>query len=106
MLLSTSFNPFLNLQLPPPAIEDTTMQPFVAMCPSTPLPGDSADMDLLSTHDNPSSLLTSVSTDHNLSIDVEKLYSSIKIKWLWDRILQTNLTEDNGGLHTPNYHII
>ena len=102
MLFTTIFNPFLNLQRPAPAIEDTTMQPLIVMCPSTPLPGKSADTDLTSTRNDLSSSLASVPANHNSSLDVEKLYSSVKIEQLWDCILQTSLTEDNSGLHAPH----
>jgi hypothetical protein len=64
-----------------------------------------ADTDLTSTHDDPSSL-ASVPTDLNPSLNDEKLYSSSEIEQLWDCILQTNLTEDNCGLHTPDYHVV
>ncbi|KIM78244.1 hypothetical protein PILCRDRAFT_11461 [Piloderma croceum F 1598] len=88
-------NPFFNLQLPVPAIEGTTMQPLVTMHPSTPLPGNLTDIDLTSTHDNPSSPLTLVPADPSPSLDVKNLYSSFEIEQLWNCIFQNNLTEDN-----------
>ena len=67
MLLATSLNPFLNIQLVGPAVEGT--QPLIVTRPSTPLPSDPADMDLTSS-------LSSVLTDLDASPDDEKLYSS------------------------------
>jgi hypothetical protein len=94
MSLATSLNPFLNIQLVGPAVEGT--QPLIVTHPSTPLPGDPADTDLMSP-------LSSVPADLNASPNDEKLYSSTEVEQLWNRVLQTNLTEDNGGLHASDY---
>ncbi|KIM79391.1 hypothetical protein PILCRDRAFT_10511 [Piloderma croceum F 1598] len=105
MSLAISLNPFLNLRLPGPGIKGTTPQPLIATHPSTLLPGNSADTDSASPQDNPSPLAP-VLTDLDPSLNDEKLYSSAEIEWLWDRILQTNLTEDNSGLHASDYHVV
>ena len=97
MSLATCLNPFLNIQLVGPAIEGT--QPLTVTCPSTPLPGDSADTDLMSP-------LSPVPADLDASPNNEKLYSSTEVKQLWNCVLQTNLTEDNGGLHASDYPIV
>jgi hypothetical protein len=35
-----------------------------------------------------------------------KLYLSPEIDKLWDHILQNSPTKNNGGLHTPDYHVV
>jgi hypothetical protein len=97
MSLATSLNPFLNIQLAGPAIKGT--QPLIITRPSTPLPGDPADTDLTSP-------LSSVPADLDASPNDEKLYSSTEVEQLWNRILQTSLTEDNGGLHASDYPVV
>lgn len=101
MSFTTHFNPFLNLQLPAPTTEGTTPYPLIATRPSTPLPDDSAGS--LTTISSP---LSSLTTDDNPPHDDEKLYPSIKIEQMWDRILQISLKEDNGGLHASDYHVV
>ena len=97
MSLATSLNPFLNFQLAGPAIEGT--QPLIDTRPSTPLPGDSADTNLTSP-------LSPVPADLDAPPYEEKLFPSTEVEQLWDRILQTSLTEDNGGLHASDYPVV
>jgi hypothetical protein len=101
MSFSTHFNPFLNLQLPAPVTEGTLPYPLIATRPSTPLPDDSAGS--LTTISSP---LSSLSTDDNPLHDNEKPYPSINIEIMWNRVLQTNLKEDNGGLLASDYHVV
>ncbi|KIM71186.1 hypothetical protein PILCRDRAFT_17297 [Piloderma croceum F 1598] len=90
MSFSTHFNPFLNLQLPAPVTEGTLPYPLIATRPSTPLPDDSAGS--LMTISSP---LSSLSADDNPLHDNKKPYPSINIEIMWNRVLQTNLKEDN-----------
>jgi hypothetical protein len=101
MSFSTHFNPFLSLQLPAPATEGTLPYPLIATRPSTPLPDDSAGS--LTTISSP---LSSLSADDNPPHDNEKPYPSINIEIMWNHVLQTNLKEDNGGLHAFDYHVV
>jgi hypothetical protein len=97
MSLATNLNPFLNFQLAGPAIKGT--QPLIITRPSTPLPSDPADTDLTSS-------LSSVPADLGASPNDENLFSSTEVEQLWDRVLQTSLTEDNGSLHASDYPVV
>jgi hypothetical protein len=50
--------------------------------------------------------LSSVPADLDALHDDEKLYLSTEVEQLWTCILQTNLTEDNSGLHASDYPVI
>ncbi|KIM86501.1 hypothetical protein PILCRDRAFT_4984 [Piloderma croceum F 1598] len=86
-------------KLPAPTTEGTNLYPPIATHPSTPLPDNSAGT--LTTISSP---LSPLLADDNPPHDDEKLYPSIKIEQMWNRILQTSLKEDNGSLHTSDYH--
>ena len=101
MSSSTQFNPFLNLQLPAPATEGAIPVPLVTTCPSTPLPDDSAGS--LTTVSPP---LSPLLADYNPLHDDEKPYPSTQIEQMWNRVLQSSLKEDNGGLHASDYHVV
>ena len=101
MSFSTHFNPFLNLQLPAPATEGTTPYPLITTRPSTPLPDNSAESVMTI-----SSPVSPLPADDNPLHDDEKLYPSTQIERMWNRVLQTSLKEDNGGLHASDYHVV
>jgi hypothetical protein len=106
MSLSTSVNPFLNLQLAGPGIKGTTTPPLIATHPSTPLPSKMADMDFTLSHHDLSLPLTSASTDPIPSHHDMKLFTSPEIEKMWDHVLQFTLSEDNSDLHASDYHIV
>jgi hypothetical protein len=63
----------------------------------TPLPDESAAVDLTPGHITPMYSVISLYPNFNLMMrDMES----------WDHLLQRSLKEDNGGLHARDYHIV
>jgi hypothetical protein len=75
--------------------EPTPTQDLVPTRPATSLPDKSAAVDLMPSHVAPTYSVASSYPNFNLMIrDMES----------WDRLLQSSLKEDNGGLQARDYH--
>jgi hypothetical protein len=75
--------------------ESTPTQDLVPTQPATPLPDESAAVDLTPSHIAPTYSVVSSYPSFNQTIrDMET----------WDHLLQCNLKGDNGGLHARDYH--
>ena len=87
-----------------PTTEDTAVAyDLIPTRPSTPLPGDSAAIDLTPSHTPPAYTLTSPpSHDENLAADIA-YHSSPNQMDFWDRTLQDSCQKKNGGLHAREY---
>jgi hypothetical protein len=92
----TEVNPLVNFEFVTPTSDNSTpMQDLVPTRPATPLPDESAAVDLTPSHIVPTySVVLSYPSFNQMIRDMET----------WDRLLQCNLKGDNGGLHARNYH--
>ena len=104
MLSAPENHPILSINPTSPSTEDTAVAYNLApMQPSTPLPGDSAAIDLTPSHSPPAYILTSPpSHDENLAADIA-YHSSPNQMDFWDRTLQDSCQKKNGGLHAREY---
>jgi hypothetical protein len=96
MLSVTEVDSLVNFEFVTPTSNNSTpMQDLVQTQPTTPLPDESAAVDLMPSHVAPMYSVVSSYPNFNLVIsDIEA----------WDRLLQSSLKEDNGGLHACDYH--
>jgi hypothetical protein len=92
----TEVDSLVNFEFVTPASDYATpMQDLVPTRPATLLPDESAAVDLTPSHIAPTYSVVSSYPNFNLMMsDMET----------WDRLLQRNLKEDNGGLHACDYH--
>jgi hypothetical protein len=91
----TEVDSLVNFEFVTPASDDATpTQDLVPTRPATPLPDESAAVDLTPSHVAPTYSVISSYPNFNLMMsDMET----------WDHLLQRNLKEDNGGLHARDY---
>jgi hypothetical protein len=92
----TEVDSLVNCEFVTPANnESTPMQDLVPTRPATPLPDESAAVNLTPSHIAPTYSVVSSYPNFNLMIrDMET----------WDHLLQSSLKEDNSGLHACDYH--
>ena len=92
----TEVDSLVNFEFITPTSDNSTpTQDLVPTQPATPLPDESAAVDLTPSHVAPTYSVVSSYPNFNLVIsDVEA----------WDHLLQSSLKEDNGGLHAHDYH--
>jgi hypothetical protein len=98
MLSATEVDTLVNFEFVTPTNDDSTpTQDLVPMRPTTLLPDESAAVDLMPGHIMPTySVILSYPNFNLMMRDMES----------WDHLLQHSLKEDNGGLHTCDYHVI
>ncbi|KIM88981.1 hypothetical protein PILCRDRAFT_3132 [Piloderma croceum F 1598] len=95
---ATEVNTLVNFELVSPANDEPTFaQDLVPTRPVTPLPDESAAVDLTPGHLAPT--YSVVSTYPNFDLTLRDMES-------WDHLLQCSLKEDNGGLHARDYHSV
>jgi hypothetical protein len=92
----TEVDTLVNFKFVTPTSDNSTpTQDLVPTRPATPLPDESAAVDLTPSHVAPTYSVVSSYPSFNQTIrDLET----------WDRLLQYNLKGDNGGLHAHDYH--
>jgi hypothetical protein len=96
MLSVTEVNSLVNFEFITPANDESTpMQDLVPTRPATPLPEESAAVDLMPSH---------IAPTYSVVLSYPSFNQTIRDMETWDRLLQCNLKEDNGGLHACNYH--
>ena len=94
----TEVDSLVNFEFVTPTSDDSTpAQDLVPTRPATPLPDESAAVDLTPSHVAPTYSVVSSYPNFNLMIRDMELET-------WDCLLQCNLKEDNGGLHARDYH--
>ncbi|KIM85649.1 hypothetical protein PILCRDRAFT_5318 [Piloderma croceum F 1598] len=106
MSASTETNPYMDFELVGPNKEDTASEGLVPTRPSTPLPHMSDAVDLMLSHTAPINPLITAYTNLNLTLNVTALHSSLAMMKLWNRLLQSNLREENSGLQASDYAVV
>ena len=104
MLSAPETHPIPSIDPAGPTTEDTAVAyNLVPTQPLTPLPGDSAAIDLTPSHTPPAYTLTPPSShDEKLAADIA-YHSSPNQMDFWDHTLQDSCQEKNGGLHAREY---
>jgi hypothetical protein len=92
---ATEVDTLVNFEIVTPTNDESTLtQDLVPTRPTTPLPDESAAVDLMPSHVVPTySVMSSYPNFNQMIRDMET----------WDRLLQSSLKEDNGGLHARDY---
>jgi hypothetical protein len=92
----TEVDSLVNFEFVTPANDESTLtQDLVPMQPTTLLPDESAAVYLTPSHIAPTYSVVSSYPNFNLAMsDMET----------WNRLLQSSLKEDDGGLHAHDYH--
>jgi len=111
MLYSTHQHPFAEFLLVGPSMPGVDTPPHlpIATQPSTPIPAESAAVDLTPSHTEIAHTPAPSSLEPNPSCHTMVLYLSPEVGRMWDQTLQVvlrALREDNGGLHAWDYHTV
>jgi hypothetical protein len=92
----TEVDSLVNFEFITPASDESTpMQDLVPTRPTTPLPDESAAVDLTPSH---------VAPTYSVVLSYPSFNQMIRDMETWDCLLQSSLKEDNGGLHARDYH--
>jgi hypothetical protein len=105
MSIATDTNPLTSFEFADFNAEDTAKKALVPTRLSTPLPDESAVIDLMPKH-TVIDAFEPTSPDHNPSFNIIALHSSANMMKLWNRLLQSGLRGGNGGLQASDYAVI